>query len=237
MAIVETRELVKRYHVGSQEVHALNGVTIQVEPGEFVAVMGPSGSGKSTLLNLIGCLDRPTSGDVFLNGLRVSSAPERGLPRTRREHVGFVFQHFNLIPTLTALENVMLPLRYARMPAAEAQRRAIELLEALEMEQRVRHRPQELSGGEQQRVAIARALANRPTVVLADEPTGDVDTRTALGIIRLMKHLNETQGQTFLIVTHDGMVAEHTERIIRLKDGRVETDTRNGHSRKTGAVR
>lgn len=226
MAIVETRDLTKRYRLGKQEVHALNGVTLKVEPGEFVAIMGRSGSGKSTLLNLIGCLDRPTDGQVFLNGLEVSRARGRDLPWIRRHEVGFVFQHFNLIPTLNTLENVMLPLRYARLPKMEARRRAIEMLEAMEMERRLRHRPLELSGGEQQRVAIARALVHDPAIVLADEPTGDVDTQTAMAILGLMKRLNETHGQTFLIVTHDSMVGEQARRTIYLKDGRVESDTR-----------
>ena len=227
MAIVETRDLTKRYRLGKQEVHALNGVTLKVESGEFVAIMGRSGSGKSTLLNLIGCLDRPTGGQVFLNGLDVSGARGRDLPWIRRHEVGFVFQHFNLIPTLNALENVMLPLRYARLPKVEARRRATEMLEAMEMERRLRHRPLELSGGEQQRVAIARALVHDPAIVLADEPTGDVDTQTAMAVLRLMKRLNETHGQTFLIVTHDSMVGEQARRTIYLKDGQVESDTRH----------
>ena len=224
MAIVATEELKKRYRLGNQEVHALKGVSLRADHGEFIAIMGRSGSGKSTLLNLIGCLDRPTSGKVVLNGLEVSSAPG-DLPKIRREEVGFVFQNFNLIPTFRAVDNVMLPLRYARLPAGEARQRAVEMLEAVDMGRRLNHRPPELSGGEQQRVAIARALVNRPSVVLADEPTGEVDSETAGAIIRLMKHLNETQGQTFLIVTHDAMVAEHVTRLIRMKDGRIESDT------------
>ena len=225
MAIVATEELKKRYRLGNQEVHALKGVSLRADHGEFIAIMGRSGSGKSTLLNLIGCLDRPTSGKVVLNGLEVSSAPGRDLPKIRREEVGFVFQNFNLIPTFRAVDNVMLPLRYAHLPAGEARQRAVEMLEAVDMGRRLNHRPPELSGGEQQRVAIARALVNRPSVVLADEPTGEVDSETAGAIIRLMKHLNETQGQTFLIVTHDAMVAEHVTRLIRMKDGRIESDT------------
>lgn len=226
MPVVETRDLVKLYRMGRHDVPALNGVTFQVEAGEFVAIMGRSGSGKSTLLNLIGCLDRPTGGAVLLAGQEVSRAPERDLPRIRREKVGFVFQHFNLIPTLTALENVLLPLRYAHVSQGQAKQRAREMLEAVEMGHRLDHRPAELAGGEQQRVAIARALVNRPAVVLADEPTGEVDTQTALTIIQLMTHLNQTLGQTFLVVTHDRMVADHTQRVVQLKDGRIESDTR-----------
>ena len=225
MAIVETQDLTKRYRLGNQEVAALNGVSLRVEHGEFIAIMGRSGSGKSTLLNLIGCLDRPSSGKVVLNGLDVSGARGRDLPKIRRDQVGFVFQSFNLIPTFRAVDNVMLPLRYARLPVREARRRSVEMLEAVDMGRRLDHRPSELSGGEQQRVAIARALVNRPSVVLADEPTGEVDSETAGAIIRLMKRLNETQGQTFLIVTHDEMVAEYVTRLIRMKDGRIENDT------------
>lgn len=228
MSILETRDLVKRYRMGQQEVHALNGVTLLVETGDFVAIMGRSGSGKSTLLNMVGCLDRPTSGSVYLDGAEVSALPEQELPKIRRQKVGFVFQHFNLVPTLTALENVMLPLKYAHVPSGEARRRATDMLAAIEMSDRLNHRPSQLSGGEQQRVAIARALVNHPAVVLADEPTGEVDTQTAVNIIQLMKRLNESMQQTLLIVTHDSMVAETAKRIIRLKDGRIESDTRNG---------
>lgn len=236
MAIVEMRDLVKTYRLGKQEIHAVNGISLTIQKGEFIAVMGRSGSGKSTLLNLIGCLDWPTSGAVFLDGLEVSRLPERDLPKIRRQKVGFVFQHFNLIPTLTALENVMLPLRYTRLPRAEARGRALEVLEAVEMAHRLKHRPVELSGGEQQRVAIARALVNRPAVVLADEPTGEVDTQTALTIVRLMKRLNEGLEQTFLIVTHDGMVTSHAKRIINLRDGRIESDAQNLHPEGSGQV-
>ena len=213
MPIVETRDLVRRYRLGGHEVRALDGVTLGFERGEFTAVMGRSGSGKSTLLNLIGCLDRPTSGEVILDGVVVSETPERELPKIRRDMVGFIFQHFNLVP-----------LKYARLSRAEARRTASAMLEAVEMGQRLGHRPSELSGGEQQRVAIARALVNRPAVVLADEPTGEVDTETAVAIVRLMRDLNRSLGQTFLIVTHDSLVAEQTGRIVRLKDGWVESD-------------
>ena len=226
MAIVETRDLTRHYRLGGHVVRAVDGVTLAVEPGEFVAMVGRSGSGKTTLLHLLGCLDRPTAGRVYVDGIDVGAASRRQLPRIRREKVGFVFQQFNLIPTLTAVENVMLPLRYARVPAGEARRRAGELLEQTGMGERTGHRPSALSGGEQQRVAIARALANRPAVVLADEPTGELDTETADTIVGLMRSLNETLGQTFVIVTHDPAIADQAGRIIRLRDGRIESDER-----------
>ena len=226
MAIVETRALVRRYRLGGHEVRALDGVSLEVERGEFTAVMGRSGSGKSTLLNLVGCLDRPDSGSVVLDGVEVTALSRRELPHIRRTQVGFVFQHFNLIPSLTALENVALPLRYSRVSAREARASATEMLEAVEMGHRVQHRPSELSGGEQQRVAIARALVNRPAVVLADEPTGEVDSQTAAAMVGLMRDLNASLGQTFLIVTHDAVVSDHADRVVTLKDGRIESDTR-----------
>jgi len=225
MTVMETLELVKVHRLGKQEVRALDGVTLRAEQGEFIAIMGRSGSGKSTLLNLVGCLDRPTSGRVSLDGLEVTSLPEGRLPRIRREKVGFVFQNYNLIPSLTALENVVLPLKYARWSHDAARSRAEEMLQAVEMGHRLRHRPAELSGGEQQRVAIARALVNRTAILLADEPTGEVDSQTAMAIIGLMKRLNETLAQTFLIVTHDPLVAQQATRVIRLKDGRIESDS------------
>jgi len=222
--ILETRDLIKHYRLGNREVPALNGVTLQVEHGTFLAIMGRSGSGKSTLLNLVGCLDRPTNGEIVLGGVELTRVVRRDLPRIRRKELGFVFQHFHLLPTLTALENVMLPLRYDGIAAREARSRANETLEAVSMGHRLGHRPTELSGGESQRVAIARALVNRPRLVLADEPTGDLDTETASSIIGLMKQLNHALGQTFLIVTHDPMVAQQAGRIICLKDGRIESD-------------
>ena len=225
MPVVETKDLVKRYRRGGQQVHALDGVTLSIQPGELIAIMGRSGSGKTTLLNLIGALDAPTSGFVRLGDVDLGSAPRKELPRIRREKVGFVFQHFNLIPTLTALENVLLPMKYARVPGSEARQRAMETMREVEMEHRLEHRPSELSGGEQQRVAIARALVNRPSVVLADEPTGEMDTQIAQNILRLMQRLNQAHGLTFLIVTHDPMVANHTRKIVRLKDGRIESIT------------
>jgi len=226
MAIVEAHNLVKTYHMGLTEVRALQGVDLVVENGEFLSVMGRSGSGKSTLLNLLGCLDRPTKGTVFINGVEVTALPRRRLPRIRQQMVGFVFQQFNLLPSLTALENVMLPLRYSRVGRAEGRRRAMELLEQVGLGDRYTHRPAELSGGELQRVAVARALINRPAIVLADEPTGELDTHTAGEIMALLHDLNQTQGQTFITVTHDPGVAKKTARTIYLSDGMILREER-----------
>jgi putative ABC transport system ATP-binding protein len=216
---------VKIYRLGARVVRALNGITLSVRKGSLVALMGRSGSGKTTLLNLIGCLDRPTSGIVTIDGVAVSLAPERTLPQIRRTTIGFVFQRFQLLPTLTSLENVMLPLKYSNVPVSEARRRAITLLEAVHMEHRLEHRPSELAGGEQQRVAIARALVNEPKLILADEPTGELDSETASSIIQLITDLNEKTGQTFLVITHDDVMAGRATRVIRLKDGRIESDS------------
>jgi len=221
MAMVEAQNLVKTYHMGVTEVQALQGVDLVVEKGEFLSVMGRSGSGKSTLLHLLGCLDRPTEGTVFIDGVEVTALRRRKLPRIRQQMVGFVFQQFNLLPSLTALENVMLPLRYSRVGRAEGRKRARELLERTGLGDRWAHRPAELSGGEQQRVAVARALVNQPAIVLADEPTGELDTHTAAEIVALLKDLNETQGQTFIMVTHDPGVAKETGRTVYLSDGKI----------------
>ncbi len=226
MAIVETRNLTKIYKMGAAEVRALQGIDLVVEQGEFVSVMGRSGSGKSTLLHLVGCLDRPTEGIIHLDGLEVTSLPKRRLPRIRREKVGFVFQQFNLLSSLTALENVMLPLRYTNISKREGRRRAQALLEEVGLGERVTHRPTEMSGGEQQRVAVARALINNPAIVLADEPTGELDTHTAGEIIGLLHELNERDGQTFIVVTHDPLVAEATDRTVYLQDGMIVREER-----------
>ena len=226
VAIVEAQNLVKTYRMGLTEVRALRGVDLVVEQGEFLSVMGRSGSGKSTLLNLLGCLDRPTEGTVFINGMEVTTLPRRKLPRIRQQMVGFVFQQFNLLPTLTALENVMLPLRYSRVGRAEGRQRAMELVEKVGLGDRYSHRPTELSGGEQQRVAVARALINRPAIVLGDEPTGELDTHTAAELMALLRDLNQTQGQTFIIVTHDPGAAEKTDRTIYLSDGMILREER-----------
>jgi len=225
MAIVEAQGLIKIYSMGTTEVRALRGLDMTVEAGEFMSVMGPSGSGKSTLLNLLGCLDTPTEGTVVLDGTDVTQSPRSRLPAIRREKVGFVFQQFNLLSHLTALENVMLPLRYADVNRREARERAIQLLAHVGLGDRTAHRPPEMSGGEQQRVAVARALVNRPAIVLADEPTGELDSATAGELMALLQSLNQ-ESQTFIIVTHDPQVAAQTDRTITLRDGRVVQEER-----------
>lgn len=220
-AVVETHNLSRVYRMGAAEVHALQGVDVAIARQEFVSIMGRSGSGKSTLLHLLGCLDRPTSGSVRLDGIEVTALPHRRLPAIRRQKVGFVFQQFNLLAHLTALENVLLPLRYSRLSLREGRQRAGYLLERVGLADRLTHRPVELSGGEQQRVALARALINRPAIVLADEPTGEVDTHTAAEIVELLHELNRSEGQTFILVTHDPLLAEATTRTLYLQDGRV----------------
>ncbi len=221
--IVETRGLVKVYPMGKLEVRALRGVTLGIESGGFISVMGPSGSGKSTLLNILGCMDRPTDGTVLLDGVNLGKVRPRQLPKIRREKVGFVFQQYQLLSYLTAMENVMLPLRYADVGRRAARKRALDVLERVGLGDRAHHRPAELSGGQQQRVAIARALINRPAIVLADEPTGNLDSKSGDEILDLLRELNET-GQTFIIVTHDPRVAERTDRTIYLHDGEVESE-------------
>jgi putative ABC transport system ATP-binding protein len=227
MAIVEAHNLIKVYPMGATKVHALRGLNLTIQAGEFTSVMGPSGSGKSTLLNLVGCLDTPTEGVVVLDGVNVTGARRSRLPAIRREKVGFVFQQFNLLNHLTALENVMLPLRYSEVKRREAHKRAEELLTHVGLGDRMKHRPLEMSGGEQQRVAVARALVNRPAIVLADEPTGELDSTNAAEIMALLRALNE-EGQTFVIVTHDPSVAVKTDRTVHLKDGQVDREELRG---------
>jgi putative ABC transport system ATP-binding protein len=220
--VVRTVGLTRQYKMGDTYVEALRGVDLALARGEFVALVGPSGSGKSTVLDLIGGLDRPTSGQVWINGTELSASDERALTRHRRQHVGFVFQTFNLLPRLTADENVALPLMFSGVPEAQRGARARALLERVGLGQRMAHRPTQLSGGEQQRVAIARALVGRPALLLADEPTGNLDTVTGAEIMALLQELNQERELTLLVVTHDPEVAAFADRIVRLRDGRIE---------------
>jgi putative ABC transport system ATP-binding protein len=225
MALIETVDLWKTYVMGTEEIHALRGVSLQIEPGEYVAIMGPSGSGKSTLMNLIGCLDTPSRGSYLLNGKQVSQMNDNELARIRNEEIGFVFQTFNLLPRATALHNVELPLIYAGVPSQDREVRARGALEKVELAQRMTHRPNELSGGQRQRVAIARALVNNPSILLADEPTGNLDSKTGMEIMALFEKLHKT-GNTIVLVTHEADVAAYAYRTIHLRDGMVENDVR-----------
>jgi putative ABC transport system ATP-binding protein len=223
MALIETRDLWKTYVMGDEEIHALRGVSVELERGEYVAIMGPSGSGKSTLMNLIGCLDTPSKGSYLLNGKQVGQMNDNELARIRNEEIGFVFQTFNLLPRATALQNVELPLVYAGVAGAERQARAKSALEKVELTSRMTHRPNELSGGQRQRVAIARALVNDPSILLADEPTGNLDSKTGNEIMSLFARLHEA-GNTIILVTHEAEIAAYAHRTISLRDGVVEKD-------------
>jgi putative ABC transport system ATP-binding protein len=225
MALIETVDLWKTYVMGSEEIHALRGVSIQIERGEYVAIMGPSGSGKSTLMNLIGCLDTPSKGTYLLNGKQASQMNDNELARIRNEEIGFVFQTFNLLPRASALRNVELPLVYAGVPAKDREARAKLALERVELGSRMSHRPNELSGGQRQRVAIARALVNNPSILLADEPTGNLDSKTGLEIMGLFERLHQA-GNTIVLVTHEPDVAAFAYRTIQIRDGKVENDVR-----------
>ena len=224
-ALIEIRDLVKVYEMGDVQVRALDGVSVEVEKGEFVAVMGPSGSGKSTLMNLIGCLDTPTSGTYSLNRSEVSRLDDDELARIRNREIGFVFQTFNLLSRTSALENVEVPLVYAGVPRAERKRRAQETLQMVGLGDRMHHQPNELSGGQRQRVAVARALVNGPSLLLADEPTGNLDSRTGEEIMVLFDELN-AKGNTIVLVTHEEDIARHARRVIRLRDGKVVEEQR-----------
>ena len=217
-------ELTRTFTIGENEIYALRGIDLDVPAGEFLALIGPSGSGKSTFLNLVGGLDRPSSGELWVAGVELSASRERALTEHRRRRVGFVFQSFNLLPLLTALENVALPLMFVGVPERERLERARLLLEQVGLADRLAHLPSQLSGGEQQRVAIARALVGRPSIILADEPTGNIDTATGAEIMALLRRLNREQGVTLLLVTHDAEAAAFADRIVGLRDGQIETD-------------
>ena len=225
MALIEVRDLWKTYVMGSEEIHALRGVSIQIERGEYVAIMGPSGSGKSTLMNLIGCLDTPTKGSYLLNEKQVGQMNDNELAQIRNEEIGFVFQTFNLLPRASALQNVELPLVYAGVATRDRQARARAALEKVELGSRMTHKPNELSGGQRQRVAIARALVNNPSILLADEPTGNLDSKTGNEIMALFARLHQA-GNTIVLVTHEAEIAAYAHRTIHLRDGQVERDVR-----------
>ena len=227
--VLRTEKLFKTYEMGKRKVPALYDLNLQVNRGEFVAIMGPSGSGKTTLLNVLGCLDKPTSGKVILDDVDAANLPERELYKIRRDKIGFVFQTFNLLPYLNAAENVELPMENTKKTTSERRKKAQELLRLVGLEGREDHRPQRLSAGEQQRVAIARALANDPAIILADEPTGNLDTQNKYEIVRLLANLNIERGTTVIMVTHDSQVASHTERIFLLKDGKILKEKQGTH--------
>lgn len=224
--IIETHDISKVYRMGSETIHALKSVSIKIERGEYVAFMGPSGSGKSTLMNIIGCLDTPTGGQYVLNGNDVSNMTDNELAEVRNKEIGFVFQTFNLLPRQTSLENVALPLIYAGYNKSAREERAQQVLESVGLGNRSKHKPNELSGGQRQRVAIARALVNNPSIILADEPTGNLDTKTSYEIMELFENLH-AKGNTIIMVTHEEDIAKYAHRIVRLRDGLIETDEVN----------
>ena len=219
--VVRLENVVKTYSMGESEVHALRGISFQIEQGEFLSIMGPSGSGKSTCMNMIGCLDRPTSGIVEINGKETAKMTEKELAVLRNQTVGFVFQQYHLIPSMNVLENVMLPVKYAHVEHSERVERAEEALEAVGLGERMKHRPHELSGGQKQRVAIARAMVTQPKILLADEPTGALDSTTGKQVMELFRQINTEKGTTIIIVTHDPRIGESTKRCIRILDGQL----------------
>ncbi len=224
--IINVKNIKKSYNVGTQEVHALRGIDLSVEKGEFMAIMGPSGSGKTTLMNIIGCLDTPTSGSYELNGKSVSSLEDDELASIRNKEIGFVFQSFNLLAKNSTLDNVLLPLKYAGFGKNDALNRAKKVIERVGLTERINHTPAELSGGQQQRVAIARALVNNPSIIFADEPTGNLDSKTGDEVMRLFKELN-SNGQTIILITHEDSVAQQSNRVITIMDGLIKSDNRD----------
>ena len=235
MKIIETKEISKVYRMGNQTVNALQSISISIDRGEYVAFMGPSGSGKSTLMNIVGCLDTPSSGTYMLNNKLVSEMTENELADTRNKEIGFVFQTFNLLPRASALENIALPLIYAGYSKSERNEMAMQALESVGLAERSHHKPNELSGGQRQRVAIARALVNNPSIILADEPTGNLDTKTSHDIMNLFQELHDN-GNTIIMVTHEDDIAHYAHRIIRLRDGLIEWDRRNENVNRTTQV-
>ncbi len=223
-ALINVEDMYKIYNPGENEVRALDGVSLRVEEGEFVAIIGHSGSGKSTLMNMLGCLDVPTKGKYILNGKDVSRLSDNELSDVRNNYIGFIFQGFNLVQNLTAIENVELPLIYRRVEKKERRKLAVEALKKVGLEQRMKHKPAEMSGGQQQRVAIARAIAAAPPLILADEPTGNLDSKSTRDIMQILEELNE-QGNTIVLITHDDGIAENAKRVVRIMDGRIESDT------------
>lgn len=225
-AIISLKNIVRSFSIGAEEVKALRGINLDINKNEYVALMGPSGSGKSTLMNLLGCLDTPTSGQYILNGTDVSVLDDNALAQIRNKEIGFIFQTFNLLPKSTALDNVILPLIYAGMGKAEREQRALKTLDDVGLANRVKHKPNELSGGQRQRVAVARALVNNPAIILADEPTGNLDSKTSVEIMGLFEEIHK-KGNTIIVVTHEEDIARHAHRIIRLRDGLIESDEMN----------
>lgn len=223
-ALINVEDMYKIYNPGENEVRALDGVSLKVEEGEFVAIIGHSGSGKSTLMNMLGCLDVPTKGKYILNGKDVSRLSDNELSDVRNNYIGFIFQGFNLVQNLTAIENVELPLIYRKVEKKERRKLAVEALKKVGLEQRMKHKPAEMSGGQQQRVAIARAIAAAPPLILADEPTGNLDSKSTRDIMQILEELNE-QGNTIVLITHDDGIAENAKRVVRIMDGRIESDT------------
>ncbi len=232
--LISIKDIGRKYVIGAETIHALKSVTLSIQKGEFVALMGPSGSGKSTLMNILGCLDTPTKGEYILNGINVSEMTDSELAEVRNQEIGFVFQTFNLLPRSSALDNVALHLVYAGIKKAERDARALKALENVGLGNRVDHKPNELSGGQRQRVAVARALINNPSIILADEPTGNLDSKTSVEIMSLMEEIH-AKGNTIILVTHEEDIAQHAHRIVRMRDGLIESDTLNKNIKSVSA--